>query len=181
MDPPRRAVVLEDELVEVCLHLHPPEEHKGYLLAGGIAEGPILTGDGDVGGFALHVLGGFGSSNKSVELGAAVARGDLYGQAEVLAHGFETAHAEVLQSRDVALQLNVGDVVGFGRLRAQHLAQCKMLAQEHRWIEYGFHTLLEFVHHVNYNPWLSKKPHTSGRHLLLWRPSVIISDLFVYS
>ena len=174
-------MVLQDKLVVVYGVAHPLVEQTCYLLAGGVAEGPTTAGDGDVGGFALHVLGGFGSSNKSVELGAAVARGDLDGQAEVLSHRFETAHAEILQRRDVALQRNVGDVVGFGRLRAQHLAQCKMLAQEHRWIEYGLHTLLEFVHHVSYNPWLSKEPHTSGRHLLLWRPSVIISDLFGYS
>ena len=143
MDPPRRAVVLKDELVEVYGVAHPPEEQTGYLLAGGVAEGPIFTGDGDVGGFALHVLGGFGTANKSVELGAAVARGNLDGQAEVLAQGFQTALAEVLQCRDVALQRNVGDVVGFGRLRAQHLAQCKMLAQEHRWIEYWFHVCVD--------------------------------------
>ena len=141
VDPPRRAVVLKDELVEVYGVAHPPEEQTGNLLAGGVAEGPILTGDGDVGGFALHVLGGFGTSNKPVELGAAVARGDLYGQAEVLSHRFQTAHAEILQRRDVALQRNVGDVMLLGRLRAQHLAQCKMLAQEHRWIEYWFHVL----------------------------------------
>ena len=121
MDPPRRTVVLEDELVEVYGVAHPPEEHKGNLLTGGVAEGPTTAGDGDVGGFALHVLGGFGTSNKSVELGTAVARGDLYGQAEVLARGFETALAEILQRRDVALQRNVGDVMLLGRLRAQHL------------------------------------------------------------
>ena len=127
MDPPRRTVVLQDELVEVYGVAHPPEEQTGYLLAGGVAEGPTTAGDGDVGGFALHVLGGFGSSNKSVELGAAVARGDLDGQAEVLSHRFETAHAEILQRRDVALQRNVGDVMLLGRLRAQHLRERKVL------------------------------------------------------
>ena len=127
VDPPRRAVVLEAELVEVYGVAHPPEEQTGYLLAGGVAEGPILTGDGDVGGFALHVLGGFGSSNKSVELGTAVARGDLYGQAEVLSRGFETELAEILHCRDVALQRNVGDVMLLGRLRAQHLRERKVL------------------------------------------------------
>ena len=137
MDPPRSAVVLQDELVEVYGVAHPPEEQTGYLLAGGVAEGPILTGDGDVGGFALHVLGGFGSSNKSVELGTAVARGDLYGQAEVLSRGFETAHAEILQRRDVALQWNVGDVVGFGRRRnyefTEHKMPCKPLLEVYYW------------------------------------------------
>lgn len=106
---------------------------------GGVAERPVLTGDGDVGGFALHVLGGFGTANKPVELGAAVTRGDLYGQAEVLTQGFETALAEVLQSRDVALQWDVGNLMALGCLRAQHLRERKVLAEEHRGIENLFH------------------------------------------
>ena len=139
VDPPRSSVVLEDKLVEVYRVAQPPEEQTGYLLAGGVAKRPVLTGDGDVGGFALHVLGGFGTSNKPVELGAAVARGDLDGQAEVLSRGFETELAEILHCRDVALQWNVGDVMLLGRLRAQHLRERKVLAQEHRWIENLFH------------------------------------------
>ena len=139
VDPPRSAVVLEDELVEVYRVAQPPEEQTGNLLAGGVAEWPVLTGDGDVGGFALHVLGGFGTANKPVELGTAVARGDLYGQAEVLSQGFQTALAEVLQGRDVALQRNVGDVMRLGCLRAQHLRERKVLAEEHRGIENLFH------------------------------------------
>ena len=139
VDPPGRAVVLKDELVEVYGVAHPPEEQTGYLLAGGVAEGPTTAGDGDVGGFALHVLGGFGTANKPVELGAAVARGDLYGQVEVTACRFQTAHAEVLQSRDMALQRCVVDVVLLGRLRAQHLRERKVLAEEHRGIENLFH------------------------------------------
>lgn len=139
VDPPRSSVVLEDKLVEVYRVAQPPEEQTGYLLAGGVAKRPVLTGDGDVGGFALHVLGGFGTANKSVELGAAVARGDLYGQAEVLSHGFQTALAEVLQSRNVALQRNVGNLMALGRLRAQHLRERKVLAEEHRGIENLFH------------------------------------------
>lgn len=139
VDPPRSSVVLEDKLVEVYRVAQPPEEQTGYLLAGGVAKRPVLTGDGDVGGFALHVLGGFGTANKSVELGAAVTRGDLYGQAEVLTQGFETALAEVLQSRDVALQWDVGNLMALGRLRAQHLRERKVLAEEHRGIENLFH------------------------------------------
>ena len=131
--------MLEDELVEVYRVAQPPEEQTGNLLAGGVAKRPVLTGDGDVGGFALHVLGGFGTANKPVELGAAVARGHLYGQAEVLSQGFQTALAEVLQGRDVALQRNVGDVMRLGRLRAQHLRERKVLAEEHRGIENLFH------------------------------------------
>ena len=139
VDPPRSAAVLEDELVEVYRVAQPPEEQTGNLLAGGVAEWPVLTGDGDVGGFALHVLGGFGTANKPVELGAAVARGDLYGQAEVLTQGFETALAEVLQGRNVALQWDVGNLMALGRLRAQHLRERKVLAEEHRGIENLFH------------------------------------------
>lgn len=139
VDPPRSAVVLEDKLVEVYRVAQPPEEQTGYLLAGGVAKRPVLTGDGDVGGFALHVLGGFGTANKSVELGAAVTRGDLYGQAEVLTQGFETALAEVLQGRNVALQWDVGNLMALGRLRAQHLRERKVLAEEHRGIENLFH------------------------------------------
>ena len=139
VDPPRSAAMLEDELVEVYRVAQPPEEQTGNLLAGGVAEWPVLTGDGDVGGFALHVLGGFGTANKPVELGAAVARSHLYGQAEVLSHGFQTALAEVLQGRDVALQRNVGDVMRLGCLRAQHLRERKVLAEEHRGIENLFH------------------------------------------
>lgn len=139
VDPPRSAAMLEDELVEVYRVAQPPEEQTGNLLAGGVAEGPRAAGDGDVGSLALHVLGGFGTANKPVELGAAVARGDLYGQAEVLTQGFETALAEVLQGRDVALQRNVGDVMRLGCLRAQHLRERKVLAEEHRGIENLFH------------------------------------------
>ena len=128
VDPPGSAMVFQDELVEVYGVAHPLVEQTCYLLAGGAAEGPVLTGDGDVGGFSLHVLRGFCTANESVHLRATVARGNLDGQAEVLARGLETALAEVLQRRDVALQRNVGNVVGFGCLRAQHLAQRKVLA-----------------------------------------------------
>ena len=139
VDPPGRATVLQNQLVVVNIIFHPLEQQTGYLFRGGIAERPRAAGDGDVGSLALHVLGGFGTANKPVELGAAVARGDLYGQAEVLTQGFETALAEVLQGRDVALQRNVGDVMRLGRLRAQHLRERKVLAEEHRGIENLFH------------------------------------------
>ena len=137
VDPPGSAVVFQDELVEVYGVAHPLVEQTCYLLAGGAAEGPVLTGDGDVGGFALHVLRGFCTANESVHLGAAVARGNLDGQAEVLSRGFETALAEVLQRRDVALQRNVGNVVGFGRLRdnefTEHKMPCKPLLEVYYW------------------------------------------------
>ena len=139
VNPPGRAAMLQYQLVVVNIIFHPLEQQTGYLFRGGIAEGPRAAGDGDVGSLALHVLGGFGTANKPVELGAAVARGDLYGQAEVLTQGFETALAEVLQGRDVALQWDVGNLMALGRLRAQHLRERKVLAEEHRGIENLFH------------------------------------------
>ena len=139
VDPPGGAVVLENQLVEVHRVAQPAKEQTGYLFGIGVAERPAAAGDGDVGGFALHVLGGIGTANEAVELWTAVARRHLYGQAEVLAQGFETALAEVLQRRDVALQGRVGDVMRLGRLRAQHLRECEVLREEHLWIEWWFH------------------------------------------
>ena len=48
---------------------------------------------------------------------------------------FETAHAEVLQGRDMALQWRVVDMVLLGGLRTQHLAKRKVLRKEHIGIE----------------------------------------------
>ncbi len=106
--------------VDAAAHVYPPggaavlqdqrEEQAGDLLAAGVAEGPVLTGDGDVGGLARQMLGVAGALHGGVELGAAVAGVHLDGQAEVLARGFETTLDEVLQGRNVALQWRVGDV-----------------------------------------------------------------------
>ena len=56
VDPPAGADMLQDQLVVVHVVLHPHEQQTGDLLLRGIAPGPVLTGDGDVGGLALHVL-----------------------------------------------------------------------------------------------------------------------------
>ena len=72
------------------------------------------TGDGDVGGLALQMLGIACTLHGGVELGASVAGCDLNGQTEVLTGGFETTHGKVLQRRDVPLQWRVGDVVLLG-------------------------------------------------------------------
>ena len=108
--------MLQYQLVVVNIIFHPLEQQTGYLFRGGIAERPRAAGDGDVGGLALHVLGSIGTMNGLVEVGAAEARAHLDGQVEVTACRFETAHAEVLQSRDMALQRCVVDVVLLGRL-----------------------------------------------------------------
>ena len=93
------------------------------------------TGDGDVGGLALQMLGIACTLHGGVELGASVAGCDLNGQAEVLTGGFETTHGKVLQRRDVSLQWRVGDVVLLGSLRGKHLAELEVLRQEHVGIE----------------------------------------------
>ncbi len=116
VDPPGRATVLQYQLVVVNIIFHPLEQQTGYLFRGGIAERPRAAGDGDVGGLALHVLGSIGTMNGLVEVDAAEARVHCDGQVEVTARRFETAHAEVLQSRDMALQRCVVDVVLLGRL-----------------------------------------------------------------
>ena len=65
--------MLQDQLIVVDIGLHPHKEHTGYLLLTGAAEGPAAAGDGDVGGFAPHVLGIADTANFFVELWAAVA------------------------------------------------------------------------------------------------------------
>ena len=122
-------------MVVLPFSIHPREEQTGDLLAAGVAEGPVPTGDGDVGGFALHMLGIACAFHGAVELGATVAGGNLDGQAEVLARGFETAHGKVLQRRNMALQWRVGDALLLGGLRSKHLAELEVLRQEHVRIE----------------------------------------------
>ena len=116
VDPPGSAVMLQYQLVVVNIIFHPLEQQTGYLLRGGIAERPCAAGDGDVGGLALHVLGSIGTMNGLVEVDAAEARVHFDGQVEVTACRFETAHAEVLQGRDMALQWRVVDMVLLGGL-----------------------------------------------------------------
>ena len=116
VDPPGRAAMLQYQLVVVDIIFHPFEQQSGYLFLGGIAEGPRTAGDGDVGGLALHVLGSIGTVEGLVEVDAAEARVHTDGQIEVTSRRFETAHAEVLQSRDMALQWRVVDVVLLGGL-----------------------------------------------------------------
>ena len=108
--------MLQYQLVVVDSIFHPFEQQTGYLFLGGIAEGPRAAGDGDVGGLALHVLGSIGTVEGLVEVDAAEARVHFDRQIEVTARRFETAHAEVLQGCDMALQRRVVDMVLLGRL-----------------------------------------------------------------
>ena len=67
----------------------------------------LLVGDVDVGGFARHVLGGFGAAYCLVKGWGAVAAGDGDGAGCVGAEGFEDVEAELLEIAD---GLNGGDV-----------------------------------------------------------------------
>ena len=57
-------------------------------------------GQADVGSFAQGVLGGIGSANLDVELGATVAAADDDGLADETTEGFEDLLAELLQDGD---------------------------------------------------------------------------------
>ena len=59
----------------------------------------------------------------------------------MLARGFETALAEVLECRHVALQGNVGNLESLGCRRGYHLAQREVLRQELVVVDNLFHKL----------------------------------------
>ncbi len=110
--------MLEDQLVVADVVLHPVEQDTGHLLLRGHAERPVPTGDDDVGGLAPEVLRRGGAAHSTVEGLATVAAADLDGHLESLPRGFETAHAEVAQSLDMAFQRDVRYLQPLRRLGA---------------------------------------------------------------
>lgn len=100
-------MVFEYQLVVVGIRLGVAEDESGGLFVGGVAEGSVLAGYGDVGGLAPEVLRGLDTTHHVVYQLAAVAAVHLDGQAQLLADRLQGAVYKVLQCRDVALQRDV--------------------------------------------------------------------------